>query len=193
MSRKSARAHRLEEVSVDKCRLLERNPQYLTPKQLDALKRSIERDGFTVPILVRPRKGGTYEIISGNHRFMAARDLGYTSVPAVVAKLSDQDAKRLAINLNLIHGNPLAEQLAPFLADCTDEVLSEIHLEEALLAEVKRFDVELAETLSRLEIPSGLDAPSITNDIHVCKCPTCGRKHHRASTSTSVDQTSIGA
>lgn len=179
-----ARRHRLEEVEVDKCRLLERNPQYLTPSQLDALQRSIERDGFTVPILVRPKRDGVYEIVSGNHRYMAAKSLGYTKVPAVVAKLSDAEAKRLAINLNLIHGNPLAEQLAPFLADCPDDVLRDLHLEGDLLADVKRFDAELGRTLAKLEIPSEVNDASRTNDIHVCECPSCGRKHHRASTSS---------
>lgn len=190
--RSSTSDHRLEMVEVARCRLLERNPQYLTPKQLAALKRSIERDGFTVPILVRPR-GEHYEIVSGNHRFMAARDLGHEHVPAVVADLSDSDAKRLAINLNLIHGNPLAEQLAPYLADCTDEVLGEIFLEDEMIEDVKRFDAELASTLARLEAPKSIDAPSVTNEIRSCVCKTCGKRHMRGSKSTSDDQTSIDA
>lgn len=174
--------HKYTQIAVSQCRLLERNPQYLTPRQMSSLKASIERDGFTVPILVRP-KGKTYEIVSGNHRFMAAKELGHKTVPAVVAELSDQDAKRLAINLNLIHGNPLAEQLAPFLADCTDEVLAQIHLEDDLLEDIKRFDAELGDTLARFDVPESLDQDSPTTEQRVCTCKECGRKHVMGSTS----------
>ena len=70
----------LQMISVNKIVTLKRNPQYLTPKQMESLKRSIKKDGFCVPILVRPIKNGKYEVISGNHRFMAASELNMQEI-----------------------------------------------------------------------------------------------------------------
>jgi ParB-like chromosome segregation protein Spo0J len=173
--------HQLKEIEVSKCLLLERNPQYLTPHQMDALKKSIERDGFVAPILIRisNKHKGKYEVVSGNHRFMAAQELGYKTIPAVVANLSTRDSKRLALNLNLIHGDPLAEQLAPFLADLDDETLGEIHLEGDLLKDVLNFDDILGERLKALDDVPGFDQESVNTTIEQCICPKCG-KHHIA-------------
>jgi ParB-like chromosome segregation protein Spo0J len=171
------RDHRYEFIEVAKCVLLERNPQYLTPKQMSSLKRSIERDGFVVPILVRHHTNGKYEIVSGNHRFMAAQSLGYKTVPAVIADLPLADCKRLAINLNLIHGDPKAEQLAPFLADLDDEILGQIHLEGDLLRDVLAFDDILGARLNKLEDVPGADHESPKTNVATCKCEKCGKTH----------------
>jgi ParB-like chromosome segregation protein Spo0J len=171
--------HAFVSVAISDCLLLERNPQYLTPRQMDALKKSIGRDGFVVPILVRKhtKSRGKYEIISGNHRFMAAQELGMKAIPAVIARMSEKDAKRLALNLNLIHGEPEAEQLAPFLADLEDDVLADIHLEGRLLADVLAFDDILKERLDNLEGVPNVDNDSVTSPIGICKCPKCGKTH----------------
>src|SRR5438270_10364984 len=91
--------------------MLRRNPQYMTPHEMDALKASIQRDGFLAPILVRPATKKNFEILSGNHRAMAARELGIKDVPCLVAKLDDKQAGRVAVNLNTVHGDPTAELL----------------------------------------------------------------------------------
>lgn len=181
VSDRKTSAHRYELVPVAACQMLERNPQYLTPRQMESLKRSIERDGFVVPILVRPIGGERYEVVSGNHRFMAAQELGYETVPAVVARLETQRAKRLAINLNLIHGEPEPEQLAPFLADLEDETLQQIHLEDSLRDAVLEFDDELGAKLASLDVPATMDRDSSTSPIGKCKCPTCGKSHIASS------------
>lgn len=174
-------------VPIAACHLLKRNPQYLTPKQLASLEASIRRDGFTVPILVRPiprrkraakSRGDEYEIVSGNHRYMAAKKIGMRSIPAVIADLTDAQAQRLAINLNLIHGEPSVEQLAPFLAACDDAVLAELHLEDDLKARLLSFDANLAALLSKHEVPDELQRPAPPAK-DVCSCPTCGKIHVR--------------
>src|SRR3972149_6178636 len=137
--------------AIDKLRALTRNPQYLTPQQLIGLKASIERAGFVAPVLVRPLKGDDFEIVSGNHRVMAAREIGYTEVPVIVMRLDNQSARRVAINMNTVHGDPPAELLAPFLAELDDDMLRDIHLDSDLLAECVAFDTTLQERLEKLE------------------------------------------
>ena len=40
-------------LPLDTLHALRRNPQYLSERQMEALKASIERDGFIAPIVVR--------------------------------------------------------------------------------------------------------------------------------------------
>lgn len=112
---------------------------------------------------------------------MAAQELGYICVPAVVGDLTKKQAQRLSINLNLIHGNPLAEQLAPFLGSLDDDVLADIHLEGDLLADVLEFDSELQEKLSKSKIPKSLDQDSSKTEVTPCKCPRCGKNHIKSA------------
>lgn len=156
---------------------LKRNPQYLTPVQMESLKASIKRDGFCAPILVRPLKGGRYEVISGNHRFMAAGELGMTDIPCVVCALSDRAARRLAVNLNTIHGQPNPELLAPFLAEFELPDLADVFLEADIKKELLKWDDTLADLLAKLEAPPAMDHSSPTHYTAVCKCPVCGQSH----------------
>lgn len=161
---------------LDRCRALRRNPQYLSARQMGALMDSIDRDGFLAPVLLREVDDG-YEVLSGNHRVMAARELGRETVPAVVAVMDDAAAARVAVNLNTVHGDPTPELLAPFLAEMDDETLGQVHLGAALTADLKRFDVELREQLDSLEAVGRVDLASPTAPHPNCVCPTCGRKH----------------
>lgn len=180
------KTHRLRMVDVSRCRLLARNPQTVSPAQMASMKRSIQRYGMVAPILVRP-EGNLFEIVSGNHRFMACQELGLQRVPAVIARLSDGEAKVLAVNLNLIHGEPTAEQLAPFLGDMADDLLREIHLEGELLDKTLAFDAVLGERLKGLADVPGLDHAGVNTEIRTCVCPTCGKRHQRSASAPRSD------
>jgi ParB/RepB/Spo0J family partition protein len=167
----------LKQIPVAKLVTLKRNPQYLTPKQMESLKASIQRDGFCAPILVRPIKGGRYEVISGNHRFMASSELKMTHIPCVIVKMTDATAKRLAVNLNTIHGDPNAELLAPFLAEMDDKTLLDIHLSDEVMKELEDFDAILKQRLDDLKPIDAVDTQSPGVKTKTCKCPKCGTTH----------------
>jgi ParB-like chromosome segregation protein Spo0J len=155
---------------------LRRNPQYLTEKQNEALKASIERDGFLAPIVVR-KKGKQYEILSGNHRAMACRELKRETIDCVeIIGCTDAQAARIAVNMNTVHGEPTPELIAPFLADLDDELLRTIHMDDALLKGVLDFDAVLAERLRSMEAPDSIDRESILGTIPNCVCQ-CGNRH----------------
>lgn len=170
-------AVKLEWLQISKILTLKRNPQYLTPKQMESLKASVQRDGFVCPILVRPLKSGKFEVISGNHRFMAAKEIGMDKVPCVVSNMPEKAMKRLAVNLNTIHGNPNAELLAPFLADLDQDTLAEIHIDPADLEELCEFDEKLKQSLDKLQIPESIDHKSPHHKNDTCKCAKCGKVH----------------
>jgi ParB/RepB/Spo0J family partition protein len=170
---------KLIQVAVPKCRVLTRNPQYLTPHQMDALKTSIARDGFLVPILVRPHDD-YYEVLSGNHRFLCAQELDLPRIPALEIHCTDEEARRIAVNLNTIHGEPDPAALAPFLADLDDELLGTIHLADDCLKALRDFDGELATRLDELQPVDAVNQDS-QPQIPNCRCDTCGRLHIAAT------------
>lgn len=62
---------------------------------------NIKRSGQIENILVRPLEDGKYEVVNGNHRFLALQELGYEN--AVVYDLGDmslKQAKRIAVETN---------------------------------------------------------------------------------------------
>lgn len=146
-------APRLRWVPVYRLHALRRNPQYLSPHELSALEASIRRDGFLVPILCRPRAGGGYEILSGNHRVLAARRLGLARIPALIAGLSDAQAARLAVNLNTVHGQPPAVLLAPYLAGLEPAALATLHMPEPLRRETRVLQQVLRRSFAQHRAP----------------------------------------
>ncbi len=72
---------------------------------LDELAASIQHKGVIEPIIVRKRKTGKYELISGERRFRASKRAGMTSIPAVVKEWSDLDSLEAAIIENIQREN----------------------------------------------------------------------------------------
>jgi ParB-like chromosome segregation protein Spo0J len=168
----------LRSLPLDSLVILRRNPQYLSERQMNALVESIKRDGFLSPIVVRPR-GEQWEILSGNHRALAARESGLTKVACVVIDCDDKTAARIAVNMNSVHGDPTPELLAPYLAEIDDETLRSIYIDPAMLDELLDFDATLAERLDALLAPDSLDVDSLKGAIPNCVCK-CGHRHVRA-------------
>ncbi|MBW2674709.1 MAG: ParB N-terminal domain-containing protein [Deltaproteobacteria bacterium] len=87
----------------------ERARATFSPEQNEELRASIEKNGFTVPILVRALDDGKYELIDGEHRIQVVSELGWDKIPAVVSELDDTRATLLNILANTARGsqNPM--------------------------------------------------------------------------------------
>ena len=70
------------------------------PAKLQELKKSISDQGILQPILVR-RKGDQVEVVAGERRLRAARDLGLKEVPVIEHELNDQETLVIALIENL--------------------------------------------------------------------------------------------
>ena len=81
---------------------------------MDALTGSIRKFGLVDPVLVRAED---LTIIGGHQRVVAARRLGYTTVPVVELDLSLEEARLLNIGLNKLGGSFDSELLGRLLAD----------------------------------------------------------------------------
>jgi len=70
------------------------------PEALAELEASIKANGLLQPVTVR-RKGDSYELIAGERRLRAARNLDWKDIPAVVRDFDDQALLVLALVENL--------------------------------------------------------------------------------------------
>ena len=59
------------------------NPNSVAKPEMDLLRRSIEADGFTQPI-VTWLHDGIYEVVDGFHRHLVGKEMGLTHLPCVV-------------------------------------------------------------------------------------------------------------
>jgi len=99
-------------VPLEQIRLPPSQPRrYFDPAALETLTSSIREKGLLQPLLVRPDGAGKFELVAGERRYRAAKELGFAEVPAVVRELSDVEAAEVALAENLQREdlNPIEE------------------------------------------------------------------------------------
>lgn len=105
-------------ISVDDLVENPKNPNILSQELFERLKLAIKRFGFVQPILVSRYRNGKYLIIDGNHRYKAAKELGYKFLPAIVSK---EDSRVQSISMNKLRGyldgNIVSELLSELVND----------------------------------------------------------------------------
>jgi ParB family chromosome partitioning protein len=81
---------------------IDANPQQARSElgNLEDLMASIKARGVLEPILVRP-KGSRFEIIAGERRYLASRNIGLKEIPCIEMKVRDNEALELALIENL--------------------------------------------------------------------------------------------
>lgn len=92
--------------------LPKRQPRrYFDPQKLEELKSSIEKYGILEPLIVRPLEGAKYELVAGERRYRAAKELNLPEVPVVIHTLNDKEAIQVALieNLQREDLNPIEE------------------------------------------------------------------------------------
>ncbi len=97
-----AREEELRELPVE---LIAPNPtqprRRFDDEALQALAGSLSERGVLQPVLVRPKTGGTYELVAGERRWRAARIAGLAEIPALVRPRDDAEALELALIENM--------------------------------------------------------------------------------------------
>ena len=69
---------------------------------LQGLAQSIKEHGLLSPLVVRPVGDGSYEIIAGQRRYLACKDLGWSVVPVIVrGEVSETTAVTLSVIENV--------------------------------------------------------------------------------------------
>lgn len=80
--------------------------------EMNELVDSIRESGVIVPLIVRTRPEGGYEIISGHRRCEACRELGIEKIPVRVQELTDDEATILMVNSNIQREHVLPSEKA---------------------------------------------------------------------------------
>ena len=141
----------LRELSLEE---IERNP-YQTRRQLkeetlNELAASIRANGVMQPIVVRPQKGGRYQLIAGERRWQASKRAGKTHIPALVRQVSDQQALEMTIIENIQR-----DDLGP--------------LEQARAFD--RLSREFALTQEQMAMRTGKERATVANYLRLLKLP----------------------
>ncbi len=120
------------------------------PEAGAGLADSIRREGVLVPVVVRPRAAGGYELIAGERRWRAAREAGVASVPALVREAGDRESLVLALVENVAR-----------------EQLSAVEEARAYAVLLDEFELSLGDVAERV----GRSKPSVSNRLRLLELP----------------------
>jgi ParB family chromosome partitioning protein len=156
-------------ISVPGARLANLNPADIVPnavqprtefrdEELAELVVSIREIGVLQPIVVRPLAGAVdggpqYELIMGERRLRATKQLGLTSIPAVIKNTADEDMLRDALleNLHRANLNPLEE------ASAYQQLLADFGITQEQLGDrIGRSRPQITNTLRLLRLPESI-------------------------------------
>ena len=70
-------------------------------EEMQQMKESIEENGVLVPVIVRPKENGRYEMISGHRRKFASELALKDTIQCVVRDLSDDEATIIMVDSNM--------------------------------------------------------------------------------------------
>ena len=119
-------------------------------KALSELADSISQYGVLQPLLVRPRKDGSYQIVAGERRWRAARLAGLTEVPVTIRELSDDETAAIALIENLQR-----------------EDLNPIEQAQGLSELIEIYGLTQEEAAERV----GKSRPAVANSLRLLKLP----------------------
>lgn len=101
------------ELPVDKIDQLPKHP-YKVKDDDDMIRlvESIRDSGVIVPIIVRAKKDGRYEMVSGHRRLQACRYLGHKTIRSEVVDIDKNAATVMMVDSNLARSNILPSEKA---------------------------------------------------------------------------------
>ena len=97
------------EIEMERLKTFTNHPfKVIGDSQMIELQDRIKKYGVLNPLIVRPRKEGYYEIISGHRRKYAAERLGYKKIPVIIRMMQDDEAV-----VTMVDSNLQREQITP--------------------------------------------------------------------------------
>ncbi|PID59318.1 MAG: DNA-binding protein [Ignavibacteriae bacterium] len=133
------------------------------PKSLNELKHSILQNGLVQPITVRRGKEGKYELISGERRLRACKDIGYKTIPAYIIHIQSKEAM---LALALIENIQREELNAIEVALAYQKLIQECNLSQEQVSErVGKDRSTIANSLRLLKLPEEIQNSLIKNEI----------------------------
>ena len=123
----------------------------LTPEQFEELRENLRVNPLVHPITVRRKEGDRFEVVSGENRLAAYRELGKTAIRVSVLDVGEQVAERAAFYANLIaHDLPDYEKFRGFERE--QQATGASHAEMARLAGVPKTTIGRLFSFARLPV-----------------------------------------
>lgn len=146
-------SERVVNMDISKISPSKYQPRELFKKdRLQELMSSIKEKGVVQPVLIRETAQGRYELIAGERRFRAVKELGFDTIPAIIKKVdSDVDLLELSLIENIQR-----EEL---------NAIEEAHAYQRLMDEFKS-------TLETIGKAVGKDKTSISNTVRLLRLPS---------------------
>jgi len=133
------------------------------PEALEELKKSIIANGLIQPITVRRMPENRYQIISGERRFRACRELGFNEITAyIIVVESDETMLAMALieNIQREKLNPIEVGLA------YKRLIDECHLTQEQIAETVGKDrTTVANSIRLLKLPEEIKTSLVKEEI----------------------------
>ncbi len=119
--------------------------------KINELAATLAQHGIIQPIVVREIEDNKYEIIAGERRWRAALKLGWSTIPAIINNLDDNETASIALIENLQR-----EELSPIEEAFAYEKLLEIHslTQEGLAIQLGVSQSTIANKLRLLKLPN---------------------------------------
>lgn len=100
--REESKRETLQEIPLDQISEFPNHPfQVRQDEEMLELADSVKKYGILVPVLVRPKPEGGYEMVSGHRRKLAGELAGRETLPCIVRDLSDDEAIIVMVDSNL--------------------------------------------------------------------------------------------
>lgn len=104
--RQEANSEKVMTIPIDKITDFKEHPFHVTmDEDMAKLIDSIKENDMLMPALVRPKKDGSYEIISGHRRKFALSQLGRKEMNVIIRDLDDDQATILMVDSNIQREN----------------------------------------------------------------------------------------
>ena len=134
---------------------------YFDDTKLEELVTSIEEHGVLQPVVVQKTDSG-YELIVGERRWRASKELGLKKIPAVIREVSDAQSLEIAIieNIHRQDLNPIEE------AEAYARLANEFALTQEMVAKkVGKSRTAIANTLRLLKLSRNIKEDLISEKI----------------------------
>ncbi len=132
-------------------------------KTLDELKKSILENGLIQPITVRRTQKDKYELISGERRLRACKEIGIKEIPAYIIHVETKEAM---LALSLIENIQREKLNAIEIANAYKRLMDECNLSQEEIADkVGKDRTTVTNTIRLLKLPQKIQQSLIKNEI----------------------------
>lgn len=131
------KTEKVEEINISSIKDFPNHPfKVINDEKMQEMVKSVKEYGVILPVIVRPKEDGTYEMISGHRRKRACELAGIKQIRCIVKDLTDDEATILMVDSNIQR-----EEILP-----SEKAFAYKLKLEAMKHQGKRIDLEENET-----------------------------------------------